>query len=63
MKLEVINYEALETLMSRSVTTQDDGYDIDFGCDGGCSCDTGSDWVNNICPAPEWVVGWKKATC
>ena len=60
MKLEIINQKCLESLIYDSSQIHDEEI---MDCDGGCTCDTGSDWVNNICPAPEWVVGWKKATC
>lgn len=67
MKIEIINEKVLESLLSESAesATVNDAKEIAsvLACDSGCGCDTGSDWVNQICPAPEWVVGWKKSTC
>ena len=60
MKIEIINQKVLKDLLSES---KEVGEEDILACDSGCSCDTGSDWVNQICPAPEWVVGWKRATC
>ncbi|MBW9266308.1 MAG: hypothetical protein K1563_12380 [Candidatus Thiodiazotropha sp. (ex. Lucinisca nassula)] len=60
MEIKVINKKALENYLTE-MSSGDNREDI-LACDGGCSCDTGSDWVNDICPN-EWVVGWKKSTC
>jgi hypothetical protein len=65
MKIEIINQKALESLLSEpEVPSETGGAGANgmLACDG-CSCDTGSDWVNQVCPSPEWVVSWKKATC
>jgi hypothetical protein len=60
MKVNVINKKALENHLDN--LGKNGNRDDILACDGGCSCDTGSDWVNSICGA-EWVVGWKKSTC
>lgn len=65
VKIDIINQKALENLLSESGAPSEAGGAAPNGvlaCDG-CSCDTGSDWVNNICPSPEWIIAWKKATC
>lgn len=60
MKIEIINQKALEILASGADGV---GEEHILACDSGCGCDTGSDWVNEFCPTPEWIVSWRKATC
>ncbi len=60
MKLEIINEKALQR---RLKAAQEAGPEDILACDAPCDCQGTSDFVNNICPSPEWIVGWQKACC
>lgn len=62
MEIQIVNKKALESILNEDGAKVAGNANGMLACDG-CSCDTGSDWVNSICGQPEWRAGWSKSTC